>query len=210
MIDFEFIEISPITVELGWRFDTVLPKAAEESMAEFAFGQDFRTLFFSPRRTVSVATFQIATCAVPWNELLSWEGDHAMDDLHDACQHVESELVKFGWRLPTEDEFEIAAGGELFAWGNEIPDGSPYPRGTRFTRHKDRNSSGLQLNDDPYKVELVSTAMKMGDGGVSICGGEPWPIAWLSLSPAYRTPKEMVYTAFPEYLETVLIRPVLL
>src|SRR2546430_1990699 len=71
MTDFEFIEMSPGTVELGWRFDSVLPKKVAETLSELDFGaghvaavaagrldrhggpHDFRTLFFSPRRTVS-------------------------------------------------------------------------------------------------------------------------------------------------------------
>jgi hypothetical protein len=51
---------------LGWRFDSVLPKEAVKSMSDFAFGHDFRTLFFSQQRTVSIAPFKIATIAVPW------------------------------------------------------------------------------------------------------------------------------------------------
>lgn len=210
MCDFEFIEMTPSTVELGWRFDNVLPKQATESMSEFAFGHDFRTLFFSPPRTVSVAPFKIATTAVPWDTLLSCDDYGDVANVKEACGRFNAELAKYGWRLPTEDEFEIAAGGELFAWGNEIPDGIPYGKKTTFTRHKDKTSRGLRLNDYPYNVELVSTVFKMGDGGVSICGGNDWPIAWLALSPTYRAPEEMVANALPEYLESTLVRPVLL
>ena len=210
MADVEFIEMTPGTVELGWRFDGVLPKEAMTSMSEFAFGQDFRTLFFSPRRTVSVAPFRIATVAVPWDTLFTCDDFGEFANLEEACRRFQAELAKHGWRLPTEDEFEAAAGGELFAWGNEIPDGIPYGKLTTFTKHKEKTLRGLRLNDNPYNVELVSTAFKMGDGGVSICGGNDWPIAWLALSPTYRAPEEMVDTAFPEYLKSALLRPVLL
>ncbi len=210
MTDFEFIQMSPGTVELGWRFDGVLPKAAVESMSDFASGQDFRTLFFSPRRKVAVAPFKIATTAVPWNALFTCDDYCDVANLKEACSLFNSELSKRGWRLPTEDEFEISAGGELFAWGNEIPDGIPYAKQTTFTKHKDITSRGFRLNEDPYNVELVSTVFKMGDGGVSICGGNDWPIAWLSLSPTYRAPEELVDTALPEYLESALVRPVLI
>ena len=178
-------------------------------MATFAFNRDFRTLLFSPRRTVSVAQFKIATIALPWKLFFSCDDYANVADLRDVCCRFESELEKVGWRLPTEDEFEIAAGGELFAWGNVIPDGIPYDNRTKFTKHKERTPRGLRLNDNPYNVELVSTALKMGDGGVSICGGEAWPIAWLSLSPAYRAPEDMFESVLPEYLETTLIRPVI-
>jgi hypothetical protein len=210
MTDFEFIEMTPGAVELGWRFDGVLPKQAAAAMSEFAFGHDFRTLFFSPRRTVSVAPYKIATVAVPWDTLLDCDDCMDVANPQEACTRIDSQLAKFGWRLPTEDEFEIAAGGALFAWGNEIPDGIPYGKHTAFTKHKNRTLRGLLLNDDPYKVELVSAVFKMGDGGVSICGGNEWPIAWLALSPTYRAPAEMVDTAFGEYLESALVRPVLL
>jgi hypothetical protein len=210
MADFEFIEMTPGTVELGWRFDGVLPKEAALAMSEFAFGHDFRTLFFSPRRTVSIAPFKIATKAVAWESLIDCDDCADVANLQEACSQIESQLAGLGWRLPTEDEFEIAAGGDLFAWGNEIPDGIPTGKHTTFTKHKNKTARGLLLNDDPYKVELVSAVFKMGDGGVSICGGEAWPIAWLALSPTYRAPAEMVDTAFGEYLESALVRPVLL
>jgi hypothetical protein len=209
MTDFEFIELTPTTAELGWRFDDVLPEEAMAVMTEFGFGEDFRTLFFSPRRTVSIDSFKIATIAVPWNSLVNCDNCRAAANLQEACSRINSQLAKLGLRLPTEDEFEIAAGGELFAWGNDIPDGIPYGKYTTFTKHRDKTPRGLRLNDDPYKVELVSSVFKMGDGGVSICGGNDWPIAWLTLSPSYRAPEELVDTALAEYLESALVRPVL-
>ena len=113
MTVFEFIEMTPATLELGWRFDGVLPTQAAAAMSEFAFGHDFRTLFFSPRRTVSVAPFKIATMAVPWDTLLDCDDCMDVANLQEACGRINSQFAKLGWRLPTEDEFEIAAGGEL-------------------------------------------------------------------------------------------------
>jgi hypothetical protein len=208
MTEFEFVNLSPGTVELGWRFDDVLPEKAAEAMSDFAFDRDFRTLFFSPRRTVSVAPFKIASIAVPWATLFDCDDYGDVANLQEACTRFESHLAEFGWRLPTEDEFEFAAGGELFAWGNEIPDGIPSGKHTTFTKHKDKTARGLRLNDDPYNVDLVSAVFKMGDGGVSICGGNDWPIAWLALSPTYRAPEDMVDTALSEYLAGALVRPV--
>ena len=89
--------------------------------------------------------------AVPWEELFDCDDCADVANVQEACGRIESQLAKLGWRLPTEDEFEIAAGGELFAWGNEIPDGMPYGKHTTFTKHKNRTPRGLQLNDDPTK-----------------------------------------------------------
>ncbi len=85
MNDFEFIEVTPGTVELGWRFDDVLPNEAADAMSEFAFGHEFRTLFFSPRRTVSVASFKIATMAVPWETLFDCDDCADVANLQEAC-----------------------------------------------------------------------------------------------------------------------------
>ena len=52
MPSLKFIDIPACTAELGWRFDGELPEEAEKAMTEFASGRDYRTLFFSPRRTV--------------------------------------------------------------------------------------------------------------------------------------------------------------
>jgi hypothetical protein len=117
-------------------------------------------------------------------------------------------MARHGWRLPTEDEFEFAAGGGLFWWGDEIPDGIPYGNHTTFTKHKYMATRSLRVNDNPYNVEIVSTALKTGDGGVSICGGNDWPIAWLALSPSYHVPESMIDGCLPEYLESALVRPV--
>jgi formylglycine-generating enzyme required for sulfatase activity len=209
MTHFEFVEIPGCIAELGWRFDDALPKQASAAMSEFA-GEDFRSLLFSPARTVSVKPFKIATTAVSWNKLFSCDDCEAVLSVKQACDQFNAKLAEFGWRLPTEDEFELAAGGELFAWGNEIPDGIPYGTHTTFTLHKDKTPRGLVLNDNPYNVELVSSAFKMGDGGVSICGGNAWPIAWLALAPTYRCPEEMIAGVLGEYLESTRVRPVLL
>ncbi len=210
MSDLDFIEFDPGTVELGWRFDDVMPEDAVAAMSDFAFEHDYRTLFFSPRRTVSIGRYRIAATSVPWDTLFDCEDYSETTSIADACRRFEARMAKHGWRLPTEDEFEFAAGGGLFWWGDEIPDGIPYGKGTSFTKHKDKTQRGLRLNDDPYNVEVVSNALKTGDGGVSICGGNDWPIAWLALSPSYRAPESLVDGCLPEYLETALVRPVIL
>lgn len=210
MTAFEFIEVNAEKVELGWRYDRLLPAEAMEVMSEFWPAEEDLAMFFSPQRTVSLAPFKIATRAVPWEKLFDCDEILGCSSYREACQLIEAKLAKHGWRLPTEDEFEAAAGGELFAWGKEIPEGIPYGKRTSFSKHQVPTANGLFLNDNPYQVELVSTVFKMGDGGVSICGGYAWPIAWLTLAPSYRVPEEMIDGCWPEYLEEALVRPVLL
>jgi hypothetical protein len=50
--------------------------------------------------------------------------------------------------------------------------------------------------------------MKLGDGGEAICGGYPWPAAWLALAPSFRMLDDDVAPAFHEFLEGTYIRPV--
>jgi hypothetical protein len=128
--------------------------------------------------------------------------------LQTLCDLVEERLARDKLRLPTENELEAAAGGTLFPWGDQIPDGIPHERDTAFLEHKKPNAFGLHLLADPYKVELCRTALKFGDGGVAICGAEPWPIAWLALSPSFRLTDPDISHCFPETLEECYVRPV--
>jgi len=72
------------------------------------------------------------------------------------------------------------------------------------------NERGLFLNADTYSVEITRTALKLGDGGESVCGGYEWPIPWLSFCPAYRVPSCLLNDNLFEYLETARVRPVLM
>jgi hypothetical protein len=48
---------------------------------------------------------------------------------------------------------------------------------------------------------------EFGVGGAAICGGEPWPLAWLALAP-FRLADADVADCFCETLEEAVIRVV--
>ena len=96
----------------------------------------------------------------------------------------------------------------MFHWGDDIPDGFPHGSDTSFRRHLATNARGLVLNSDPYRIEIARAAFKLGDGGESICGGYPWPIAWLALSPSFRLVGDAVEELLAEFLEEARLRPV--
>lgn len=153
--------------------------------------------------------FDIAREAVPFSELIGDPYDPGdVDSIEALCDLVDERLAGDDLRLPSEDEIEAAAGGPLFPWGTTLPDGIPYGAGTSFVDHKKPNHLGLQPLGDPYKVELCRSALKFGDGGSAICGGDTWPIAWLALSPSFRLTTEDIQDCFLETLEECFIRPV--
>ncbi len=196
--ELEFVDIDATTCQLGWRFDNEVASAFIESLNSYT--EHFRDVFFSPHRTVTIPRFSISTTAIYWGDVCTQDGEEfcEIDSLEEWCERVDFYLGKKGWRLPTEDEFELACGGDLFPWGNDVPDN--YPDGMILS------DFGLCLNLNMACVEVVRSQMKLGDGGESQCGGYPWPIQWLPFSPAFR-----VYD--PEYelhgmLESAHIRPV--
>ena len=204
-----FIDVPRCDASLGWRFDSVLSQEAADSLTAHLGDYDFRHELFSPSRKVAIEPFSISAEPILWTELCKdHEKVEAADSLRAICSQLNAQLEPQGLRLPTEDELEIAIGGSLFAWGDTIPDGIPYSDYTEFEGHKQPNPRGILFNADTYSTELVDGYLKMGDGGVTVCGGEPWPMAWLSLSPAFRVPSEMYESCLPEYLETALIHPV--
>lgn len=208
----QFVKFKQSTNVLGWRFDGVIDHIVIETLEKFTNGGDFRQLYFSPQRTSCVPEFSIATTTLRWENICDWE-DEVLDEintLEQFCKRLDDELESFGWRLPSEDELEVACGGELFPWGNEIPDGIPYRDLTSFSGHKMPNEYGLILNSNSYLVEIVRNQLKLGDGGESVCGAYPWPIPWLSFSPAYRVLPTVIEECLFEMLEDARIRPVLL
>lgn len=204
----KFITVPSATYELGWRFTSDLSSAAAATLATLVPPSEMVTRF-SPHRKVALATFEIASTSVTFRSVLGdpYEID-GLSTIEALCDLVDTKLASDNLRLPTEDELEAAAGGTLFAWGMELPDGIPYGTGTSFVRHKEPNALGLAFAGDPYQVEICRHALKFGDGGSSICGSEPWPMAWLSLSPSFRLGNRDVAECFPETLEAAFIRPV--
>jgi hypothetical protein len=194
------------TFELGWRF--TLPSEIRVSSDAARFVDDFITRC-SPRRNVALPAFEIAREPVQLADLL---GDpYELKDVRTLgrlCDVVDEVLAAQRLSVPSEDELEAAAGGALFPWGMHIPDGIPYGNETSFQAHEKPNNLGLHLLADPYKVELSRTALKFGDGGAAICDAEPWPLAWLALSPSFRLTDEDVSECFVETLEECYVRPV--
>ena len=204
-----FIDIPSCTVTLGWRFDEVLPREAISALDSHFEGYAYGANLFSPRRTIHLDPFRISSKPLPWMDLVSdTQFIEEAGTLDEICKRMNEQLKVEGLRLPTEDELEAAAGGSLFSWGNQIPEGIPYGDRTRFTGHTLPARSGILLNADTYATELVDGYFKFGDGGVTVCGGEPWPMAWLSLAVAFRVPNDMYSECLAEYLETTVLHPV--
>ena len=204
----KFITIPSGTYELGWRFTSSLPSAAVAGLSSLLSLEEL-TAWLSPHRKAALAAFEIASTPVAFQEVLGdpYELD-GLSTIEALCDLVDTRLASDNLRLPTEDELEAAAGGALFTWGMELPDGIPYGTETSFVRHKEPNALGLVFTGDPYQQEICRHALKFGDGGRSICGGDPWPMAWLSLSPSFRFGNRDVAECLPETLETAYIRPV--
>ena len=159
----------------------LVPKLGQGSI-EFLPRESFFQRF-SKRREVELAPFAMATQAIAlealMEELMGPGADEAYEEaldglegLADFCAFVDGHLRHHGLRLATEDELEAACGPGLFVWGDALPDGSPHE--TRFEGHRQANGVGLRFNHDPYAGELTRCAVKLGDGGESICGGYPW------------------------------------
>ncbi len=208
--DFEFIDISGGAYQLGWRFSNSIPPEAKKSIN--TYHREYVDLHFSKQRWLTVGKFSIAKTTIALEDLVNEHSDeiYEVDNFAEFCLKLDGYLNQYNLRLPTEDEFEIACGGQLFWWGNGIPQGIPFVGETNFEEYKQQNSRGLLLNSDIYKMEIVKSELKLGDGGEALCGGYPWPIAWLALCPSHRIPHEMLNAALFEMLESVQVRPVLL
>jgi hypothetical protein len=204
----QFVTIPKGSYQLGWRFSADLPGECFHGLEEYMFKGYFDS-HFSHARTIRLEAFEIATTTIPVDEILG-NPPYALDDnsIEQLCHLLDEALKPSGFRLPTEDEMEAAAGGSLFSWGMEVPEGEPYEKETSFTLHKEPNSFGLILNSDPYMCEVCRHALKYGDGGCSICGGDPWPAGWLALSPSHHLLTPDIQECFYEFLETTFVRPV--
>lgn len=205
----EYCTVPSGMYDIGWRFDGALPDEVRSALDAFWAWPTLATSF-SPRRTAELAEYHIARESVSLEQLIGdpYELARRVTCIRDVCDAVEAVLRPAGLRLPTEDELEAACGGELFWWGMRVPDGIPYGSETSFEDHRKQNARGIILNPDPYRVELVRECFKLGDGGEAICGGDPWPIAWLALSPSWRVDDAQVADLLAEHLETTFVRPV--
>jgi hypothetical protein len=203
----KLVPIPAATHELGWRFSLPKRPRADPDVASLI---DEYIAKCSPHRHVDLPSFEIARNPIPLADLTGdpYDLPEEVETLVDLCDFVDERLAAEGLRLPSEDELEASVGGSLFAWGMKIPDGIPYEDQTPFKGHRARTASGLQLLGDPYKVELTRHALKLGDGGSAICGGEPWPAPWLALSPSFRLTDEDIADCFIETLEECYVRPV--
>ena len=204
-----YVRVRGGTLELGWRHSGALTEAARQAIEDFAPPDELFEKRFSPARRSHLDPFEIASHAtLTVEELLGDVYELDIDTLDDVCDACDAVLAQRSLRLPTEDELEAAFAGTLFPWGDLIPEGIPFGDGTTFRGQREPNPSGLVLLGDPYKTELTRTALKLGDGGEAICGGYPWPMAWLPACPAFRiSAREAEETLF-EYLETAHLRPV--
>ena len=211
--ELRFREIAPVSpISIGWRHDKLFSGDIRSTVVNYLEPEDESSRCFSLARDVTIAPFNIATRTFAWESLCDWDDDtiESIGTLTDFCDRLELDLLQHGWRLPSEDELEVACGGSLFAWGDEIPIGTPYGNETDFTKHQEMNSNGLYLNANTYNVEVSRMALKLGDGGVAVCGGYEWPIPWLSFCPAFFVPACLLVGCLTEYLENAQIRPVMI
>jgi hypothetical protein len=206
--DLEFITIPAGRHELGWRFSAQITPEVLEQIANFQPLDEFLQQF-SPKREVHLPAFRIAKTTIGVEALLGnvYELEH-LTTLAEYCDALDAVLAPAGMRLPTEDELEVACGGALFSWGMEIPDGVPYDKQTTFTQHKVPNQYGLLLDNDPYGPEIVRQVLKLGNGGESLCGAYPWPIAWLTLASSWFVDDDRLQGYLPEFMEWTSVRPI--
>ena len=204
----DFVTIPAAQYQLGWHYTAQLPQAALDNLNAHAPLPDFLQRF-SPQRTVALAAFSIATRTLAFSALCGDPGQiNGIETLQHLCDWVNARLARLNLRLPTEDEFEAACSGSLFSWGMTVPDGFPVAEQTRFKQHRLPNRFGLRLNSEPAQFELVQQLFKMGDGGCALRAGDPWPLAWLTLSPSFRHVELDLPGSLSKTLQSTRIRPV--
>lgn len=204
-----YITITAQTHNLGWSHtDLVTPKAF--ASIDSHIGYDAFLSRFSSQRKVFLESFSVSKDCIRVADLYDFDEDlfDGVSSLSEACDAVDCILALRGQRVATEDELEAAMGAGLFPWGDELPDGVPYGKLTEFKGHLRPSRSGLNYNASTYAVEITRTALKLGDGGAAVCGGDPWPIAWMSLCPSFRLLDKDIDGCLAEFLEDAEVRPV--
>jgi len=210
-------------VTLGWdRAPLDLSAETQEALVtafEEAWGggeslEDVIDDVITPSRTVTLTPFLLEVSPKPATDYLAEdiydyeepEGDDGPDDIYRA--EIARVLATDGFRLPTSDEWEHACragSSSFFRWGSEWPPGDPLA--TDFESYKQANGFGLRFTSSPYQVECVEgDCFRDGDGGSSVCGGDPEPYVWHTLASAYAYPMERAEECLPETYEEAQVR----
>ena len=95
-----------------------------------------------------------------------------------AGKKVSVQITPLGTPEPLIGRCAGACGAEVTPYSpNDFLTGFMRPTGmVSTTEPTQAELLALEAQLRPYKVELSRTALKFGDGGVAICGGEPWPL----------------------------------
>lgn len=207
----EMVLVPGGVVTLGWdgREVALDPAARARWSAESESGvgsfEEYLRHFLEPARTVTLAPFLLERSPAHVEELFD---PYEVDDPEE---ELRTRIAAEGFRLPSGDEWEhaVRAGASgLFPWGDEWPSGIPHGRETSFRGHEESSRLGLELLADPYQVEIVAERdhVRGGDGGTAICGGQPWPAAWVSFALAFRWPRTAWEGVVAELFETAHVR----
>jgi len=105
--ELQFAETQPPSpAVIGWRHEGVLRAEARSVIAPYIDHRDESARYFTPKRSVIVPPFRIATRTFHWESLCEWDEDtiSSIDTLAEFCDRIEHDLEQFGWRLPTESD----------------------------------------------------------------------------------------------------------